>query len=86
MADDRPLVNDDRATMPDDDLVKMSTSPTPAVAGADDEVAAALVERFEGAVFHRSHGQPVVYVDRAQLGRGRGSSCATSSSSRCAST
>src|SRR6478672_11612140 len=31
----------------------------------DDEVAAALVERFEGAVFDRSHGQPVVYVDRA---------------------
>ena len=31
----------------------------------DDEVAAALVERFEGAVFDRSHGQPVVYVERA---------------------
>jgi NADH:ubiquinone oxidoreductase subunit C len=31
----------------------------------DDEVAAALVEHFEGAVFHRSHGQPVVYLDRA---------------------
>jgi NADH:ubiquinone oxidoreductase subunit C len=30
----------------------------------DDEVAAAIVERFEGAVFDRSHGQPVVYVDR----------------------
>ena len=30
-----------------------------------DEVAAALVERFPGAVFHESHGQPVVYVDRA---------------------
>ncbi len=28
-------------------------------------VAAALLERFEGAVFHQSHGQPVVYVDRA---------------------
>lgn len=31
----------------------------------DDEVAAALVERFPGAVFTRSHGQPVVYVDRS---------------------
>jgi NADH-quinone oxidoreductase subunit C len=31
----------------------------------DDEVAAAVVERFPGAVFHRSHGQPVVYVDRS---------------------
>jgi NADH:ubiquinone oxidoreductase subunit C len=31
----------------------------------DDEVAAALVERFAGTVFRRSHGQPVVYVDRA---------------------
>jgi NADH-quinone oxidoreductase subunit C len=32
---------------------------------AVDEVAAAVVERFEGTVFRRSHGQPVVYVDRA---------------------
>jgi NADH/F420H2 dehydrogenase subunit C len=31
----------------------------------DDEVAAAIVARFDGAVFVRSHGQPVVYVDRA---------------------
>jgi NADH-quinone oxidoreductase subunit C len=31
----------------------------------DDEVAAAIVARFVGAVFTRSHGQPVVYVDRA---------------------
>jgi NADH:ubiquinone oxidoreductase subunit C len=30
-----------------------------------DDVAAALLERFESAVFHVSHGQPVVYVDRA---------------------
>lgn len=33
--------------------------------GPDDEVAAAVVERFPGTVFHRSHGQPVVYVDRS---------------------
>jgi len=31
-----------------------------------DPVAAALLEHFEGAVFHESHGQPVVYLDRAQ--------------------
>ena len=31
----------------------------------DDEVAAAIVERFAGSVFVGSHGQPVVYVDRA---------------------
>ena len=31
-----------------------------------DEVAAALLERFPTAVFHESHGQPVVYVDRAE--------------------
>jgi NADH:ubiquinone oxidoreductase subunit C len=30
-----------------------------------DEVAAAVTERFPGTVFHESHGQPVVYVDRA---------------------
>jgi NADH-quinone oxidoreductase subunit C len=37
-----------------------SAAPAP----ASDDVAAALLERFEGAVFHLSHGQPVVYVDR----------------------
>ena len=31
-----------------------------------DEVAAALCERFEGSVFRDSHGQPVVYLDRAK--------------------
>jgi NADH:ubiquinone oxidoreductase subunit C len=30
-----------------------------------DEVAAAVLERFPGTVFHDSHGQPVVYVERA---------------------
>lgn len=42
--------------------------PEPIVPGnpkPDDEVAAAIVERFPGARFARSHGQPVVYVDRA---------------------
>jgi NADH/F420H2 dehydrogenase subunit C len=36
-----------------------------APAPPSDEVAAALLERFDGAVFDESHGQPVVYVDRA---------------------
>jgi NADH-quinone oxidoreductase subunit C len=44
-------------------------APEPAVVPGpelpDDEVAAAIVARFEGAVFARSHGQPVVYVDRS---------------------
>ena len=31
----------------------------------DDEIAAAIVEKFAGARFVRSHTQPVVYVDRA---------------------
>jgi NADH-quinone oxidoreductase subunit C len=33
-------------------------------AGVSDEIAAAVVERFPGTVFHDSHGQPVVYVAR----------------------
>lgn len=32
-----------------------------------DEVAAAIVARFDGSVFVSSHGQPVVYVDRAAM-------------------
>jgi NADH:ubiquinone oxidoreductase subunit C len=40
----------------------------PAVGPAppDDEVAAALLERFEDAVFVSSHGQPVVHLDRSR--------------------
>jgi len=57
--------------MPDDDSPREEEhkdgADTPAVPAPDDEVAAALVERFEGAVFHRSHGQPVVYLDKAHL-------------------
>jgi NADH:ubiquinone oxidoreductase subunit C len=33
-----------------------------------DPVGAALVDRFEGAVFHESHGQPVVYLPREHWG------------------
>jgi NADH:ubiquinone oxidoreductase subunit C len=36
----------------------------PAPDPVGDEVAAALLERFPGAVFNESHGQPVVYVPR----------------------
>jgi NADH-quinone oxidoreductase subunit C len=57
--------------MPDDDSPREEEhkdgADTPAVPAPDDEVAAALVERFEGAVFHRSHGQPVVYLDKGHL-------------------
>ncbi|MGZ8766459.1 MAG: NADH-quinone oxidoreductase subunit C, partial [Acidimicrobiia bacterium] len=31
-----------------------------------DEVAAAILERFDGTCFVESHGQPVVYLDRSQ--------------------
>jgi NADH:ubiquinone oxidoreductase subunit C len=41
-----------------------ATLPDPGAAPNTDPVAAALVERFPGAVAVESHGQPVVYVDR----------------------
>jgi NADH-quinone oxidoreductase subunit C len=63
--------------MPDDDAAReeihedathqdatgVATAPAPVT--VPDELAAAVVERFAGSVFHESHGQPVVYVDRA---------------------
>ena len=39
--------------------------------GPSDEVAAAVLERFPGTVFADSHGQAVVYVDRAVWSRRR---------------
>jgi NADH-quinone oxidoreductase subunit C len=57
MADDEPR----------EDEHKPATD-APARDVPDDDVAAALLERFDGAVFHRSHGQPVVYLDRAHWG------------------
>jgi len=39
----------------------------PVAAAIADEVAAAVVARYEGSVFVESHGQPVVYVDRAVM-------------------
>src|SRR3954466_9081326 len=41
-----------------------TTASAPEVAVPDDEVAAGLLERFEGALFNESHGQPVVYLPR----------------------
>jgi NADH:ubiquinone oxidoreductase subunit C len=49
----------------DDDARAREEDHEVAPAPPDDDVAAALVERFPGAVFADSHGQPVVYVDRA---------------------
>ncbi|HEY5171497.1 MAG TPA: NADH-quinone oxidoreductase subunit C [Acidimicrobiia bacterium] len=39
----------------------------PAPGPVSDEVAAAIVARFDGSVFVESHGQPVVYVDRSVI-------------------
>jgi NADH:ubiquinone oxidoreductase subunit C len=55
MPDDTPRENGHEA-----DTAEPVAPPVPS-----DEVAAALVERFEGSIFDESHGQPVVYVDRA---------------------
>jgi NADH:ubiquinone oxidoreductase subunit C len=52
--------------MTDEVLSEDEHKAEPEAPAPDDEVAAALLERFEGAVFHESHGQPVVYLDRAQ--------------------
>jgi len=41
-----------------------TTASAPEVAVPGDEVAAGLLERFEGALFNESHGQPVVYLPR----------------------
>jgi len=53
---DDPMPDD---PMPDDDAT-LDEVPAPS-----DEVAAAVLARFPGSVFHDSHGQPVMYVDRA---------------------
>jgi NADH-quinone oxidoreductase subunit C len=53
--------------MADDSAREESHEETPARAAIDDEVAAAVVERFDAARFDRSHGQPVVYVEREQF-------------------
>jgi NADH:ubiquinone oxidoreductase subunit C len=55
---DEPAEPTEEATA---DAAQADAAPVPG-----DEVAAALVARFAGAVFHDSHGQPVVYLERAQ--------------------
>jgi NADH-quinone oxidoreductase subunit C len=42
-------------------------SGTEAIARPDDDVAAALCDRFPGSIFFASHGQSVVYLERSQL-------------------
>ena len=49
--------------MPDDDSARESVHKSDV--SMTDEVAAAVVAKFPGSVFHDSHGQAVVYVDRA---------------------
>jgi NADH-quinone oxidoreductase subunit C len=44
----------------------MHEPPEPVTSAPSDEVAAAIIERFEGAHFVDSHGQPVVYLERGQ--------------------
>jgi NADH/F420H2 dehydrogenase subunit C len=55
-------VADDEAREKDHET---ESEPAAAAPAPGDEVAAALLARFEGAVFAESHGQPVVYVDRS---------------------
>jgi NADH:ubiquinone oxidoreductase subunit C len=55
------MVDDDATAREEDHEVTPPGAQPP-----EDEVAAALVERFPGSIFAESHGQPVVYVDRAQ--------------------
>jgi NADH-quinone oxidoreductase subunit C len=60
MADDTAREADHEQAASEDD------GATP-VAPVADEVAAAIVARFEGSVFAEHHGQPVVYVDRSVI-------------------
>jgi NADH/F420H2 dehydrogenase subunit C len=53
MSDDTPRENDH-----EEEAVETPAPP-------NDPVAAAVLERFEGARYNESHGQPVVYVDRS---------------------
>src|SRR6266481_6354643 len=51
--------------MADDEAREDVHEAAPEPVAPDDEVAAAIVEKFAGSRFDRSHTQPVVYVDRA---------------------
>jgi NADH:ubiquinone oxidoreductase subunit C len=52
----------DEAAVPESEDAREEVHEVPA---PWDDVAAALCNRFAAAVFHDSHGQPVVYLDRA---------------------
>ena len=52
--------------MSDDTTEDVVDAPDAPVMTIDDDIAAALIEGIAGSVFHRSHGQPVVYVPRDQ--------------------
>jgi NADH-quinone oxidoreductase subunit C len=52
-------------TPPSASLAASGDSPSAAARSVGAECAARVVERFPAAVFHESHGQPVVYVERA---------------------
>ncbi|MDQ1521613.1 MAG: NADH-quinone oxidoreductase subunit [Actinomycetota bacterium] len=54
-------MSDDTARENAHEAASEPTEPQPPA----DDIAAALLERFAGSVFNDSHGQPVVYVDRA---------------------
>lgn len=47
-----------------DDAITDTTDDAMTAVDIDDDIAAALCEAFPGSVFVRSHGQPVVYIDR----------------------
>jgi NADH-quinone oxidoreductase subunit C len=56
---------DDTAREEDHEPAQTGDEGAPAL--VPDEVGAAIVARFPGSVFVESHGQPVVYVDRAVM-------------------
>jgi NADH-quinone oxidoreductase subunit C len=51
-------------TQPREENHEADASDEPVAPPIDDEIAAAVVERFPDTVFHESHGQPVLHVGR----------------------
>lgn len=58
MPDDEAREGDHK---PDDSAQEKEEKPAP----PDDDVAAAVLEQFPDSIFDRSHGQPVVYLERS---------------------
>ncbi len=67
MADDTAREEDHEPGANGGEPVSAPVVDEPASAPLADEVAAAVVARFAGSVFVESHGQSVVYVDRAVM-------------------